>query len=519
MRRHHLRLPLAAVLLLALAACAGPPADSPAAAPAPPPKMKMTTEIPEQILTPDMVETRIGTLEFFDGYPSKETVEKVYDNLLFLRGVEVFLNWCPGASLVAMRQGSRDAGIIDNQTVMITEGLMHPSMIYLTANTESVYIGNWLDLSEGPVVVESPPNSLGMVNDFFFRYVCDMGNAGPDKGRGGKYLFLPPGYEGDVPDEGYYVYESPTYGNLLFWRGFLVDGDPGPAIASAKEHIRIYALDRPEQRDRMKFINTSGMEYNTVHANDFRFFEEVNQLIQEEPASAFSPELLGLALAVGIEKGKPFVPDARTKKILSEAIAVGNATARAISFRQEASDHVRDAFIYEDSAWFNPFVGGNYQFLRNGARLLDARTMFHYGYTAVTPAMAIEMVGAGSQYGIAAVDAGGEYLDGSKDYRLTLPPDIPAKDFWSIVIYDPQTRSLLQTDQRFPSLNSERDDIAVNADGSTDIWFGPEAPAGKESNWIQTVPGKGWFTILRIYGPLEPWFDQTWRPGEIELLR
>jgi len=200
-------------------------------------------------------------------------------------------------------------------------------------------------------------------------------------------------------------------------------------------------------------------------------------------------------------------------------VAVGNATARAITFQQEGNEITSEGFLDEDTAWFIPFIGGSHEFIRNGARLLDARTMFHYPATAITPAMAIQMVGVGSQYGIACMDVDKKYLDGSKTYKLTLPKGIPAKDFWSIVVYDPQTRSLLQTDYQFPSLNSERNDVVANADGSTDIYFGPEAPAGKESNWIQTVLGKGWFVILRIYGPLESWFDQTWRPGEIELVK
>jgi hypothetical protein len=144
--------------------------------------------------------------------------------------------------------------------------------------------------------------------------------------------------------------------------------------------------------------------------------------------------------------------------------------------------------------------------------------MFHYPYTAVTPAMAVKIVGAGSQYAVATVDADGNYLDGSKTYELTLAAGIPAKDFWSFVTYDPQTRSLLQTPSTpYPSVSSQSGNVVANADGSTTVWFGPEPPAGKESNWVPTVPGKGWFTILRLYGPLDPWFDKTWRPGEIEI--
>jgi hypothetical protein len=476
---------------------------------------RMATDIPASITTPDRVETRIGTLEFFDGFPTPETVDLVYDNLDFLRGMEVFLNAMPAASLHAVREGFRDAGVDRNGKVLITEQLMDAHSLFLTPNTESVYIMTWLDLTDGPLVVESPPNTLGMVNDFFFRYVTDLGNAGPDRGKGGKYLLLPPGWEGEIPD-GYFAFQSPTFDNVLFWRGFLVDGDPGPAVQAARDRVKIYPLGATADDAQMVFLNSSGKFFNTIHANDFHFYEEVQAVIDEEPADAFSPELLGLLSQVGIRKGQPFAPNARLRKILAEAVAVGNATARAISFR------TRDprAFYYDGSAWFTAFVGGSHEFLRkSGARDLDSRTMFHYPYTAVTPAMAVEIIGAGSQYAVATVDADGNYLDGSKTYTVTMPAGIPAKDFWSFVNYDPQTRSLLQTPGTpFPSVSNQSGDIVANADGSTTIWFGPEPPAGKESNWVPTVPGKGWFTVLRLYGPLEAWFNKSWRPGELEVV-
>ena len=245
---------------------------------------------------------------------------------------------------------------------------------------------------------------------------------------------------------------------------------------------------------------------------DFTYFEEVNEVVQEEPSTAIDPETLGLLASIGIVKGKPFAPDARMKAILTEAASVGNATARAVAYRSR----IPEARLYPDSAWETPFIGGSYEFLSNGARLLDARSFFFFTATGISPAMSIKMVGAGSQYGVAFVDSKNQPLDGGKTYRLRLPPNIPVKDFWSLVLYDNQTRSMLQTDEQFPSIGSQKKGVAVNPDTSVDVYFAPKAPAGKESNWVQTWPGKGWFVILRLYGPLQSFFDKTWKPGEIE---
>jgi hypothetical protein len=152
-------------------------------------------------------------------------------------------------------------------------------------------------------------------------------------------------------------------------------------------------------------------------------------------------------------------------------------------------------------------------------RSLDSRSNSLYYFTGITPAMSMKMVGLGSQYAYTFVDAQGELLDGGKTYKVHLPPNIPAKNFWSIMVYDNQTRSELQTDQQYPSLGSQKKDLVINPDKSVDIWFGPTAPSGKEANWIQTLPGKGWNPMLRLYGPLEPWFEKTWRPSEVQLVK
>lgn len=474
------------------------------------PPQKYGTDIPSEITIPDSVETRLGTLRFTDGFPDEATVQKVYDNLDFQRGVQAMLTAMPAASLFAIRKASRIFGP-DNQTVTIFETLMDSRSLYLTANTESIYAMAWLDLKNGPIVVESPPNTLGLVDDFWFHYVTDLGLAGPDQGKGGKFLFLPPDYKGPEP-EGFFVFKSKTFGNWFGTRGFQVNGDPKPAVDSFKQHLRIYPLAQATNPPATNFINVSGKAFNTIHSTDYSFYEEVDQVVQEEPNAAMDPETLGLLASIGIEKGKTFAPDERMRKILTDAAAVGNATARAISYRTR----LNESFFYPDSAWGTPFIGGSYLFERDGVRLLDARTYMFFVATGITPAMSIQKAGAGSAYAAANFDSQKRPFDGGKTYHLHLPPNIPAKTFWSLVLYDTQTRSMLQTDAQFPSIGSQKKGVVSNPDTSVDIYFGPKAPLGKESNWVQTCPGKGWFVILRLYGPLQPFFDKTWRPSEIE---
>jgi hypothetical protein len=493
-------------------------AQSPGVAPTP----GYNHKIPDKILTPDTVETSIGTLKFVDGVPTVETTQKVYDHLDTLRGVEVFLNFIPAASIEATRLSNVERGAIKSNQAVIYDQLLDSSTLMLTANTDTVYLFGFLDLeADGPTVVEIPPGSgPGTVDDAFFRFVTDMGGPGPDQGKGGKYLIVPTWYKGELPKDkkeggDYFIARSPSKVNLLLLRGFLKNGKPDASSKLFREGVKIYSLSKAANPPAMEFVNSSKVAFNTIHANNFEFYQELDHVIQNEPLEFIDPELRGLAGSIGIVKGKQFAPDERMKKILTDAVAIGNATARAVSFRS------RDprSPLFPNSQWRTGFIADDYRWLDGdgvAGRNLDARSFFFYIATINTPAMAAKIPGRGSQYALSVADTSGKEFDGAKAYRVNIPANVPAQDFWSMVVYDPQTRSELQTAQPYPSKNNKRDNLIVNADGSVDLYFGPKAPAGKEANWTQTVPSKGWFAIFRLYGPLEPWFEKKWRPGEID---
>ncbi|TDQ46397.1 hypothetical protein EV188_11625 [Actinomycetospora succinea] len=455
------------------------------------------------IAVPDRVDSPFGELRFFDGVPTQDSITTIYDMLDLTRAIEVYLNTVPGASLVAMRRGFRSIGVDGNTVLGYTAPRANSRSFALTPNTETTYGTMFLDLRDGPLVVENPPNSLCVLDDFWFRYVADLGIAGPDRGAGGKYVLLPPGHDGPEPD-GYVVLRPPTFTNWLVVR----------ALGGVDDitRTRVYPLEKAADPPAMTYIDIAVHHFNTVHANDASFYEEIDTLVQEEPPEALDPERAGQCEAIGIVHGRPFAPDERMRGILEQGARLAAAASRALVYAP------RDpaAHRYPGSNWLDLFPSGSYEFLRDHARLLDARVQFHYVATVITPAMAHAQVGAGSAYVYTAQAADGAWLDGGRSYRLHLSAGIPAKNFWSVDVYDTQTRSLLETDDPYPSVMSLDERVAVNPDGSADVWFGPTAPAGHEANWVQTVPGKSWFTILRLYGPLEGWFDKTWQPGEIE---
>jgi hypothetical protein len=405
------------------------------------------------------------------------------------------------------------------------------------------------------MVVEQPPKGLGTINDMWFQWIIDIGFPGPDRGEGGRYLLLPPGYDGPLPDSGFHVARSKTMRALYAARAFLTDNDPKPTVELIKKTLKIYPytpggfgtsiatalegrvrLEANPPVPETRFVEASGKAFNTIPPSDYSFFEMINANIQDEPADSYNPELAGQLAAIGIVKGKKFNPDARMKKILTDAAAVGNAAGRVLNWRPRGS---LAWTYYPDSSWANMLWEGGANFETpppmitreglfeplppTGARTLDSKTAFYYGYTLDSPGMIMRLPRVGSQYLMGFLDADQNDLDGAKTYKVTLPPNIPAAAFWSLTLYDNQTRSMLQTPQGYPRAGNQSypsPAAEADADGSTTIWFGPTQPNGvKRGNWIQTMPGKGWFTLLRLYSPLETFFTREWRLSEIELVK
>ena len=345
------------------------------------PQYKYSTPTPPGVAAPGRIETRSGTLKLFDGFPDKATADKLWDNLDFQRAVQAYLLAIPAVGQVLDRNAANTLGPV-NQTVPIWEQLVDSRTVGLTFNDNTVYTWTWVNLKDGPLVVELPPKVLGAMNDIWFLWVSDWGITGPDKGKGGKYLLLPPGYKGEVP-EGYFVVKSPTYNLWLPYRIYLEDGSPKPGIEQTKNILKIYPLaDAGKPAPKLKYVDLSGKPFNiSVPPSDYRFWELLNQAVQEEPSASLDQIRLGYYASIGIQKGKPFAPDERMKKILTEAAAVGDATARTIGFHWRQ----KDGYYYPNSAWQLPFVGGYLFQAQPGVLNLDAYSYYYWLATGVTP--------------------------------------------------------------------------------------------------------------------------------------
>jgi len=461
---------------------------------------------------PDEMKTNFGTLEFEGGaFPTEASVQKIYDEMDLQRATQAYMDFFPAMSLYGIVKSQiRDFGFKSSSDIAVMADFMHPSENYLTGNDVTVYAFASIDLKvDGATVVEIPPGMYGNANDAIFKYLTDFGPTGPDKGKGGKYLFLPPGYEGKEP-AGYFVFRAPGYRIWAMMRGFGEVGNGDQAVKWFEERLKVYPLATGPRKG--KAINASGLGANTLPPEDASVFEMLNEIIQYEPAEIFSMEQRGRLATLGIEKGKPFKPDARMKRIFGQAARQGVAMSRAIVYAS------RDPEInyWPGRHWEKMFIR-NTEFVDDGHTDIDARTLWHYQAICVSPNLLSTTPGVGTSYLTAFRDKAGAFLLGDKNYRLRVPANPPVKRFWAVTAYDALSRSLLDSGGNITV--SSLGDPQVNADGSVDLYFGPTPPKAGTKNWIKTDPDKGFFVVFRFYGPLEGYIDKTWVLDDFELIQ
>src|SRR6266481_1636440 len=479
--------------------------------------------------------SELANLPFAEGRPTAETTQKVHDELLFQRATQTYLWAMPLINTLGMQVGSEKTFGAGYNVLPIWKKRLDAKTLVTTPNSDVLYAMSYVDLGkDGPLVMEAPPMPQGILMDYWQRpipvdggkFFGDVGLAGPDGGKGGKFLLLPPGYKGTVP-EGYFVYRSETNRVFIFLRGFFEDPkNLTPAVAHL-ERTKIYPLNGEAGAKPMKFPDASGVPANMLPISDGSAFDQLKLLVDREGDNLAGPDWLGMLAAIGIVKGQPFTPDAHAREILNQAAKTAYKTSRVIGFEQVVGG--RSYRIYPDRHWANPFADGtqskpsgplNLAWINTVGKYLalDARINFFTNYYSVSPGMLSITPGKGANYLMAFTDGEGAPFSGDGNYHLGLPPNIPAAIFWSVTLYDAENSSGLANGQPFPSLGS-RDKPAQNADGSTDLYLGPKAPEGKQANWLATVPGKGYFAILRLYGPTEAAINKSWKPGDIEKVK
>ena len=486
----------------------------------------------------DVVEAsfdKLANLPFLENRPTKETAEALREELLFQRATQTYLWALPLINTLGMKVGSEKTFGAGYNVLPIWKKRLDAKTLVTTPNSDVLYAMSYVDLGkEGPLVMEAPPMLQGILLDFWQRpipvdggkFAGDVGLFGPDAGKGGKFLLLPPGYRGDVP-EGNFVYRSGTNNVFVFLRGFYEDAKNLTPAVTHLEKTKIYPLNGEANATPMRFPDASGVPVNMLPISDSTAFDQLKKLLDSEGANLASPDWLGMLAAIGIIKGQPFTPDAHTREVLDQAAKTGYKTSRVIGFEGKVSG--KSYRMYSDRRWLNPFADGTpanptgtlnlaWENVAGGYLDLDARIWMFTDYYSLSPGMVSKIPGKGAMYVIGFTDSDGTPLVGASNYRLNLPPNIPAAMFWSVTLYEAENASGLANGQPLPSLGS-RDNPAQNADGSTDLYLGPKAPAGKEGNWLATVPGKGYFAILRLYGPTEAAINKSWKPGDFEKVK
>jgi len=441
--------------------------------------------------------------------PSKESIPKLFDEMDFQQATQCYL-WALPLIGFAEWQYQHYKTFKASSNDLVLYNSYEDRLGILTANATTPYIMTFIDLAaNGPTVIEMPAGrTAGGLADFWQREQATIGEMGPDKGKGGKYILVPPTIK-DFKAEGYFIVPCNTVNMFFGFRAL----DPDPKITETLlKQVKIYPYAQRANPAPTKVISPpAGKKWLGIQPSGIRYWERLHAILQNEPVEERDRFFMAWLRNLGIEKGKPFAPDERQKKILIAAAEKGQQMAMANSFEKRFADVKH----WPDKKWDYVLI------MKNASQHADTydeffeRTSYFYEAVTYSQAMMSKTPNVGQAYLGAYFDNEGNWLDGGKNYTLNVPANPPAVNFWSITVYDSATRCLIDNPQKNADLSS-RKDLIKNKDGSVDLYFGPKSPAGKEKNWVQTLPGKHWFTYMRFYGPTTAYFDKSWKMDDIK---
>jgi hypothetical protein len=385
----------------------------------------------------------------------------------------------------------------------------------LTPNPDVIYLMPFFNTKDaGPMVLEIPPADAGVINgtimDAWQVPLEDVGPAGVDKGKGGKYLILPPGHHGAVPD-GYSALPSANYQGYALLRSILrsgSDADVAKAVDYAKR-IKLYPLSQAANPPATTFVDAINSVYDSTIPYDLRFFQSLDRIVQTEPWLPRDKLMIDMLKSIDIEKGKPFTPDAKTKDILN------SAAREAHALLESRYEGIFTPAYFDISRWALPALPDYLKASQDGFSDPDEYPVDSRGLIFTFAFFTPKHLGEGQFYLMTVTDKNGQRFEGSKNYRLTVPANAPVRQYWSATVYDRATHGLIR-DMPRSGRGSQSQGLQKNADGSVDIYFGPKAPPGKESNWVPTNPSGQFEVLFRFYGPDQPLFDKTWKLPDIE---
>ncbi len=459
------------------------------------------------------------SMEFERGFPANEqTIKQAQHATKLRRAIEAYKFFYPTVATEAVIQQFVPHGAIFNEVGIIMP--QDPEQQFSVANQDTPYIIGILDLKNGPMVIDIPAGPyLGIMNDHHMEWFGDMGVIGPGKGAGEKDLIVPPGYTGEIPN-GYHPFYSKTYKVVMLTRVVVKSGSYDEAVTMAQK-IKVYKLNEDANSSNYKIIDIKGQKAPLPMLSwerNMDYWKQLHEVVNDETAQEKHRVMLGMLADVGIKKGESFSPDPELSTILTTAAETGFQEMNVACFANPRPERL----IWEDRLWESIPLAGSLdpetkEFGNANYRDLQANDHYFFCAWGTSAGIGRRQVGQGSLYFVGLKDETGAYLNGGKNYKLTIPGPVPAKLFWSVTVYDSETRTIIDTDLGRGAVRTMFENPQPNVDGSFDIYFGPDKPEGKENHWVKTIPGKGWFTFVRMYGPEEPIFNGTYKLPDIQL--